>query len=103
MTLFGTKNSIWLEFVLFFYLKAVPFFPHLSRLSAYVANSNLESPLGVAISAQNLNAALSILSFGGQSIPPSNFVSDPLQSTFASPLFRAFKMMLDDGRFDKNG
>ena len=74
-------------------------------LSAYVLNSNSESPLAVAISAQNLNAALSILSFGGQPVAPSNFVADPdsPQSTFASPLFRAFKMMLDDGRYEKSG
>ena len=68
-------------------------------LSASVLNSNLESPLAVAISALNLEAARFILLFGGQPIIHSNFVADPdpSQSTLASPLLRAFKILLHHG------
>ena len=65
-------------------------------LAASALNSSLESPLAVAISARNLKAALCLLTLGGQPGVSSNFAADPNSSqvTLASPLLRAFKMML---------
>ena len=65
-------------------------------LSSSVLNSNLESPLAIAISDRNLDAARSILLFGGQPVAPPNFAADPdsSQLTLASPLLRAFKELL---------
>ena len=62
-------------------------------LSTSVLNSNLESPLAVALSFQNFEAARLILVYGGQPVVPSN--PDPSHS----PLLRAFRILFyDDGR-----
>jgi len=75
-----------------------------SRFSSNVLNENLESPLAVAISAQNLQTVFSLLSLGS---PPEAVGTTCLDAehspltAFVSPLFRAFKIMLDDGRYDE--
>jgi len=65
-------------------------------LAASALNSNLESPLAVALSARKLVAARSILLFSGQLGVSSSLAADPnsSQATLASPLLRTFKMML---------
>ena len=65
-------------------------------LSVSALNSYLETPLAVAISKLRLEAARSILLFGGQPTVSSSSAADPdsTRATMASPLLRAFKIML---------
>ena len=62
-------------------------------LSTTVLNSHLKSPLAKAII---LDAARSILLFGGQPVAPLTSAADPdsSKSIFASPLLHAFKTVL---------
>ena len=74
-----------------------------SETSPHILNRANETSLAIAISAHRVDVVRSFITLSDRCEPSSSNQHQPPFLAFTSPLYRAFKVMLNDGRFNETG